>query len=198
MRKLVDDALTDAEIQTVREQDNSLIDLSDLSDIHFKKTTAVDGKISGYVTAIRTGQFLNMVMVDKAEPQLDEVDNVISEILDISTDMIEEKDSPVTIKNLLSSLNSELENLWELRHIREREFAKFIILIQAITKGESGANYSGEQIECLATILQTLKIPKICDIDIKKCTKLMEGAGLNIYKPLIKNPKVKIIIQQEE
>ncbi len=196
MRKLVDNALTEFEIK--REQVDSSIDLSDLSDICLRKITAAEGRIPGYVTAIRTGQYINVVSFHKSEPKIEIIDEVINEVLDISTNMIENKNNPVVIKNLLSSLNLELENLWDLRHIREREFAKFIVLVQTITKGDNNTNYSEGQIECMATILQVFKIPKIGDIDIKKCAKLMEDAGLNIYKPLIKNPKVKIIIQQEE
>ena len=119
-------------------------------------------------------------------------------MLDISTEMMEEKNNPIVIENLLDLVNLELDKLWGLRGIREREFAKLIILIKTITGGTKDASFNEKQIESIAATLRFFKIPKIGEIDIKKCTKIVEDSGLNIYKPLIKNPKIKITIQQEK
>ncbi len=196
MRKLVDEALTEAEDQS--EETESLLDLSDLSDLGLRKITAMEGRISGYVTAISTGQYINIVSLDKTEPRSEEVDEAVAEILEISTEIMEEKSNPVVVENLLDSLNLELDKLWELRRIREREFAKLIILIKAIIGGTRDESFNEKQIESIVAMLRFFKLPKIGEIDIKKCTKIGEDSGLNIYKPLIKNPKIKITIQQEE
>ena len=196
MRKLVDEGLT--QVMAELEQSEPLSDLSNLSDIRLVKTTAVEGRISGYITAMSTGQYIDVITYPKPDLQSEEIDEAKNEILDIADNLVEEKNNPVVIENLLDSLNSELEKLWKLRHFREREFAKFIILIQTITKGKKDVNFNENQVENIAAILQIFKSPKIGEVDIKKCTKIIEDSGLNIYKTLIKSPKIKVIIQQEE
>ncbi len=171
---------------------------SEFLDEEMIKTTEREGKISDYVITTKPDELPETFSGVETKIKKDKIDEIIEDVLDLANELLEDTNSVVTRENLLDSLNSLLNDLWEMRHIRERGFAKLLVLIQAVTKENSIDTSDFQQIEVLAKVLQTLKRPNVVAIDIKDCTRIMNEACLDIYRPLIKRPNIKIIIQDEE
>lgn len=177
-------------------QEGELTNSSTL-DMGMKKATAIEGRLLGFVTATKISEETEMFPGSATKIAKEKIEEKIEEVLDTADDLLENKDDFIMRDNLLGSLNILLDELWEIRHTREREFAKFIVLIQSLTKRDNMGTSNDKQIEALVATLQTLKRPRIVKTDINDCRKIIAGAGLDIYKPLTTASKFKITIQEE-
>jgi len=168
-----------------------------LDQLGMRRTTAIEGKISGYKTAEKTGEYMESSLVTtRHEAARLEIDDKIEEILDIADELLENSKDLILLDNLLDALNSSVDELWNLRDGREREYAKLIVLLKTITKSKCIELANQKQVTALFEILQTFKTPRIAEIDIKHCVRVMKEAGLDPYKPLRSDQKLKIVIEE--
>lgn len=173
--------------------------VSFLSEISMKTATEAGERLSGYRTADKTGEqvegFLGISILGIGKREIDER---IEEILDTADELFDNRSNPVLSENLLDSLNSSLDNLWEVRQEREREFSKLIVLVKTITKPRKIDLASETQIRALFELIQIFKRPKIAEIDVKLGVKILKEAKLDLYGPLKTKAKLKITIEEEE
>jgi DNA-binding transcriptional regulator GbsR (MarR family) len=174
------------------------LDQSELLDEEMIKATEREGKISDYVITTKPNELSEIFSGIETKITKDKIDEIIEDVLDLANELLEDTNNVVIRENLIESLNALLNDLWEMRHIREKGFAKLLVLILAVTKDNNIDTSSIHQIEALARVLETLKRPNVVGIDIKDCTRIMTEAGLDFYRPLIKRPNFKIIIQEEK
>ena len=161
---------------------------------YLKKSTDIEGHIFGYIASTKA----ESAYEKKVELEKTEIEEKIEEILDVSDDLLKTTDNPVVRENLLDSLNELLNDLWEKRNYKEdREFSKFIVLIQSISKGKNIDVSNEKHIEALAKVLEAFKKPKISSVDIQSSVEIIEEVGLDIYKPMKKPEKLKITIERE-
>ena len=174
------------------------VNIGFLSEISMKTATEVSERLSGYRTVDKTGEQIEGFIGGKIAGIIKcEIDGKIEEILDTADQFLENKNDPVLLDNLLDSLNSLLDSLWEARLEREREFAKFIVLVRTITKPRKIDLTSEPQIRALFELVQVFKRPKIAEIDIKQGVKIIKEAKLDLYAPLKEKSKLKITIEEE-
>lgn len=162
------------------------------------ETTGAEERIWGYRTADKAGEYLESFLPAKLyEVEKREIDEEIEDILDASDELLENKNDPVVLDNLLDSLNSLLDDLWDLRQEREREFSKLIVLIKTITKLKKIDFKNEVQLKALFELIRIFKRPKIVEIDIKDGVKIIKEAKLDLYGPLKTKPKLRITIEEE-
>jgi hypothetical protein len=168
-----------------------------LKELGMRRTTDVEERIVGYKTSDRTGEEIESFLEIKPyRIEKRKIDEKIEEILDAADELLENKNDPILLDNLLDSLNSLLDDLWDLRQERERQFAKLIVLLKTITKSKNIDLVNQKQLMALFELIQTFKRPKVVEIDITHCIKVMREAGLDLYRPLRSKPKLKIIIEE--
>ena len=171
-------------------------DLTTMEEFGMRKITDIEGRIDGYITSTKTGE--KQVIIPRSLSIVkNKKEEKIQEVLDLSDDLIDADDNLSLKGNLLDSLNTLLNDFWEMRQEREREFAKLIVLIQTITKGYNLEISNDLQIKALTKTLQVLKKPRITELDIKDSKNILTDADFDIYKPMIKKPSLKITIQEE-
>ncbi|GAX59106.1 type IIA topoisomerase, B ubunit [Candidatus Scalindua japonica] len=184
-------------LDNFKENDNGS-NPSDFIDEEMIKSTESEGKISDYVITTKLDELSETFSGVETKITKDKIDEIIEDTMNLADELLEDNNNVVVRENLLGSLNLLLNDLWEMRSIREKGFAKLLVLILAVTKDNNIDTSDIKQLEALAEVLRTLKRPNIIDLDIKDCTRIMNEACLNIYRSLIKRPNVKIIIQDEE
>lgn len=162
------------------------------------KSTESEGKISDYVITTKLDELPETFSGVETKIKKNKIDGIIEDTMDLADELLEDDNNVVVRENLLGSLNLLLDDLWEMRNIREKGFAKLLVLILAVTKDNNIDTSDIKQLKALAGVLRTLKRPNVVNLDIKDCTKIMNEACLNIYRPLIKRPNIKIIIQDED
>lgn len=170
-----------------------------LSEFRMRETTEAEitgakESILGYRTADKAGEYLEAKLY---EVEKREIDEEIEDILDASDELLENKNDPVVLDNLLDSLNSLLDDLWDLRQEREREFSKLIVLVKTITKLKKIDFKNEIQLKALFELIRIFKRPKIVEIDIKDGVKIIKEAKLDLYGPLKSKPKLRITIEEE-
>lgn len=174
-----------------------------LSEFRMRETTEAEitgakERILGYRTADKAGEYLESFPPAKLyEVEKREIDEEIEDILDASDELLENKNDPVVLDNLLDSLNSLLDDLWDLRQEREREFSKLIVLVKTITKLKKIDFKNEIQLKALFELIRIFKRPKIVEIDIKDGVKIIKEAKLDLYGPLKSKPKLRITIEEE-
>lgn len=173
---------------------------SDTLSIGMVKATKPDHankrSLIGYVGATKEHSYPEMLPGSSQKIAKDKMGEKIEEVFDKADVLLETEDNLIIRDNLLDSLDTLIDDLWEMRHTREREFAKYIVLVQAITKGHNLEISNDEQIKALITILHTMKRPKIFESDIRYCRKTIADVGIDIYKPLTTVSKYKITIEE--
>ena len=186
-----------ANLETFEENDIRA-NQSESLDEEMIKTTEREGKIPDYVITTKPDELPETFSGVETKIKKEKIDEIIEDTMDLADELLEDNNNVVVRENLLGSLNLLLNDLWELRNIREKGFAKLLVLILAVTKDNNIDTSDIKQLEALAEVLRTLKRPNVVDIDIKGCTRIINETCLDIYRPLIKRPNIKIIIQVEE
>ncbi|MFH0732149.1 MAG: hypothetical protein V2A72_04405 [Candidatus Omnitrophota bacterium] len=173
-------------------------DLLYANDILMRKTTDISGRVPGYITAYKTGEYVKDIEPAKtAVVKKEEVDKRIEDVTNIADEILENIDDAVVIANLVEALGEALNELWAIKESREREFAKALVMFQAVIRKDGVDVTNKEQLAGLVEAVQIFRIPNIAEIDVTNCTRKLEEAHLDIYKPFKENPKLKIIIQEE-
>jgi hypothetical protein len=160
--------------------------------------TKCEGKIPDYVITTKPDELLETFSRIETKIKKDKIDEIIEDTMSLADELLDDDNDVVVRENLLGSLNLLLNDLWKMRSIREKGFAKLLVLILAVTKDNGIDTSDIKQLEALAEVLRTLTRPNVVNIDIKHCTRIMKEACLDFYRPLIKRPNIKIIIQAEE
>lgn len=174
---------------------------SDTLSIGMEKATKPDStnewSLIGYVGATKELNYPEILPDSSQKIAKGKMGEKIEEVFDKADVLLETEDNLIMRDNLLDSLDALMDDLWEMRHIREREFAKYIVLVQTVTKGHNLEISNDEQIKALVTILHTMKRPKIFESDIRYCRKTIADVGIDIYKPLTTVSKYKITIEEK-
>lgn len=159
------------------------------------KSTDTNGqRIGGYVTPFKiSGESSRTVDSFSIQKRITDVQKKIVNIWD---EILDQNDDSIAKENLIAIINDSLEELWTCRSFREREFKKYIVLLQTITKSEQLNDKSVDLLKEFGFLFQTLKIPKITRQDIKSAKKVITKLGLDLYAPFKSKPKYQLIIKE--
>jgi len=159
-----------------------------------KFTKISDQRIEGYQTSVTlTGAMEEIVEVLNYHTSITDVQKKIVNIWD---EILDQNNDSIAKENLIAIINDSLEELWTFRSFREREFKKYIVLLQTITKSEQLNDKPVDLLKEFGFLFQTLKIPKITRQDIKSAKKVITKLGLDLYAPFKSKPKYQLTIKE--